>query len=92
MNMWELFREEFKKAFFANNVIYEAKLNFRELKQKGSIRAYVREFTTLTLQIPNLTDEDMLFHFLDGLQSGTGQSWSGDRSGLLMKPSRMPKP
>ena len=27
----------------------------------------MREFTTLTLQIPNLTDEDMLFHFLDGL-------------------------
>ena len=42
---------------------------FRELKQKGSIRAYVREFTSLTLQIPNLMDEDMLFHFLDGLQS-----------------------
>ena len=92
MNMWELFHEEFKKAFFPNNIIYEAKLKFRELKQKGSIRAYVREFATLTLQIPNLTDEDMLFHFLDGLQSGTERSWSGDRSGLLMKPSRRPKP
>ncbi|WMV38600.1 hypothetical protein MTR67_031985 [Solanum verrucosum] len=30
----------------------------------GSIRAYVKEFTTL--QIPNLKDEDMLFHFMDG--------------------------
>ena len=29
----------------------------------------MQEFTTLTLQIPNLTDEDMLFHFMDGLQS-----------------------
>ena len=69
MNTWEQFREEFKKAFFPYNVIYEAKRNFRELNQKGSIRAYVREFSTLTLQISNLTDEDMLFHLLDGLQS-----------------------
>ncbi|TMW90581.1 hypothetical protein EJD97_015520 [Solanum chilense] len=29
----------------------------------------VGEFKALTLQIRNLTDEDMLFHFIDGLQS-----------------------
>ena len=61
--------QRFKEGVLPNNVIYEAKRKFRELKQKGSIRAYVREFTSLTLQIPNLMDEDMLFHFLDGLQS-----------------------
>ncbi|XP_055835544.1 uncharacterized protein LOC129904040 [Solanum dulcamara] len=66
INIWEQFRDKFKKAF-PNNVIYEAKCRFRELKQTGSIRAYVKEFTTPTLQIPNLTDEDM-FHFMDGLQ------------------------
>ncbi|KAH0746915.1 hypothetical protein KY285_008572 [Solanum tuberosum] len=69
INTWEQFREDFKKAFFLNNVIYEAKRKFRELKQMGSVRAYVQEFTTLTLQIPNLTDDDMLFHFMDGLQN-----------------------
>ena len=50
-------------------MIYEAKREFMELKQPGSIHAYVRDFTTLTLHIPNLTDEDMLFHFMDGLQN-----------------------
>ncbi|XP_049394692.1 uncharacterized protein LOC125858983 [Solanum stenotomum] len=69
INPCEQFREEFKKAFFPNNVIYEVKRKFKELKQTESIRAYVKEFTTLTLQIPNLTDEDMLFHFMDGLQN-----------------------
>ena len=29
MNTWEQFREEFKKAFFPNNVIDEAKRKFR---------------------------------------------------------------
>ena len=47
--------------------MYEVKCKFWELKQKRSIRAYVKEFTTLMLQIPNLTDEDM-FPFMDGLQ------------------------
>ena len=65
---WEQFRVEFKKTFFSKNVIYEAKRKFRELKHTGSIHAYVQEFTILTLQIPNLTYEDMLFHFMDGLQ------------------------
>ncbi|XP_069148043.1 uncharacterized protein [Solanum lycopersicum] len=69
INTWEQFREEFKKAFFPNNIVYEVKRKFRELKQTGSIRAYVKEFTTLTLKIPNLTDEDILFHFMDGLQN-----------------------
>ena len=56
-----------QEGVLPNNVIYEAKCKFRKLKQKRSIHAYVREFTSLKLQIPNLTDEDMLFHFLDGL-------------------------
>lgn len=35
----------------------------------GSIRVYVKEFTIPILQIPNLIDEDMSFHFIDGLQN-----------------------
>ncbi|XP_069155658.1 uncharacterized protein [Solanum lycopersicum] len=67
LNTWEQFRVEFKKAFFPSNVVYEIKSKMRELRQKGSIRAYVREFTTLTFQIPNLRDDAALYYFLDGL-------------------------
>ena len=49
--------------------MYDIKHMFSELKQTGRILAYVKEFTTLTLQIPNLTDEEILFHFMDGLQN-----------------------
>ena len=65
INTWEESSKEFKKSFFSNNVVYEVKRKLRELKQMGSIWAIVKEFTTLTLQIPNLTYEDMLFHFMD---------------------------
>lgn len=68
IDIWEQFQTEFKKAFFPSNVIYEAKCKFKELKQTGNIRVYVKEFTTFPLQIPNLTDEDIMFHFMDRLQ------------------------
>ncbi|XP_010315837.2 uncharacterized protein [Solanum lycopersicum] len=69
INTWEQFREEFKKSFFPNNVVYKVKRKFRESKQTRSIWAYVKEFTTLTLQIPKLIDEDMMFYFMDRLQN-----------------------
>nr|GEX75869.1 hypothetical protein [Tanacetum cinerariifolium] len=39
-----------------------------KLKQPGTIREYVNEFTTLVLETPELSDQDSLFYFLDGLQ------------------------
>lgn len=42
---------------------------FRELKQTSSIKAYVKKFTTLIFQIPNLTYKSMMFHFMDNLQN-----------------------
>ncbi|XP_070047528.1 uncharacterized protein [Nicotiana tomentosiformis] len=69
ISTWDQFKAEFKRQFFPNNVLYEARRKLRELKQTGSIRVYVKEFTTLMLQIPNLTNDDLLFHFMDGLQN-----------------------
>lgn len=66
---WEQFKAEFKKAFYPNNVVQEARRKLRELRQRGSMKAYIKEFTTLTLQIPDLSDEVLLFFFTDGLQS-----------------------
>ncbi|XP_072083760.1 uncharacterized protein [Arachis hypogaea] len=65
---WEDFKRELKRQFFPENVVYEARKKLRELKHKSTISDYVKEFTTLTLQIPNLASEDALFFFIDGLQ------------------------
>lgn len=66
INTWEQLCEKFKKTLFLNNSIYEVKHKFRELKQTCNIRVYVKDFTTITLQISDLTNSDMLFHFIDG--------------------------
>ncbi|XP_070015822.1 uncharacterized protein [Nicotiana sylvestris] len=48
---WEKFKRELKKQFYPMNVVYEARQKLRELRQTATIREYVREFTTLMLQI-----------------------------------------
>lgn len=62
--------KKFKKALFTNNIVYEVKRKFCELKQTRSIQACVTEFTTLMLHISNLTNKDMPFNFMDRLQIG----------------------
>lgn len=40
-----------------------------ELKNPRNMQDHIKEFLTLALQIPNLTNDDLLFQFLDGLQN-----------------------
>ena len=39
------------------------------LKHTDSIREYVKEFSMLMLEIPNMFEEELLFNFMDNLQS-----------------------
>ncbi|GKE80525.1 putative retrotransposon gag domain, aspartic peptidase domain protein [Tanacetum coccineum] len=68
IDTWAEFVADFKKQFYLENAKNEAKSWLRKLKQSGTIREYVKEFTTLVLEILELSDQDSLFYFLDGLQ------------------------
>ncbi|GJV02082.1 putative retrotransposon gag domain, aspartic peptidase domain protein [Tanacetum coccineum] len=68
IDTWTEFVADFKNQFYPENAMNEAKSRLRKLKQSGTIREYVKEFTTLVLEIPKLFDQDSLFYFLDGLQ------------------------
>lgn len=49
----------------------EARPCLRRLKQTSSIRDYIYEFTTLMIEISNMSDNDSLFYFQDGLKDWT---------------------
>ncbi|XP_022864502.1 uncharacterized protein LOC111384459 [Olea europaea var. sylvestris] len=66
IDTWDEFKRELKRQFYPENVVYEARKKLRELKQKGTIRDYVKEFTTLMLQIPSMPEDVLLFYFMDG--------------------------
>ena len=65
---WEDFKREIKKQFYPKDVAYLARKNMRRLKHIGSIRNYVNEFSSLMLEIPNMTKEELLFNFMDNLE------------------------
>ena len=65
---WEDFKREIKRQFYPKVVAYLARKNMRRLKHTGSIRDYAKEFSSLMLEIPNMTKEDLLFNFMDNLQ------------------------
>ncbi|WKA11995.1 hypothetical protein VitviT2T_029436 [Vitis vinifera] len=70
---WEDFRREIKRQFYPEDVAYLARKNMRRLKHTGSIRDYVKEFSSLMLEIPNMTQEELLFNFMDNLQGWAKQ-------------------
>nr|XP_033512231.1 uncharacterized protein LOC117276917 [Nicotiana tomentosiformis] len=70
---WDQFKFELKRQFYPQNVVNEARRKLRELRQTTSISEYVKNFTKLILQIPNLESDDLLFTFIDGLQDWSRQ-------------------
>ncbi|KAJ9689560.1 hypothetical protein PVL29_014977 [Vitis rotundifolia] len=70
---WEDFKREIKRQFYPEDVAYLARKNMRHLKHTGSIRDYVKEFSSLMLEIPNMTEEELLFNFMDNLQGWAEQ-------------------
>lgn len=70
MNTWEDFKKELKLQFLPKNVEYLARRSLKHFKHTGSIRDYVKQFTTLLLGITDMSEKDKLFLFMDGLQLG----------------------
>ncbi|KAH9678962.1 Endonuclease [Citrus sinensis] len=68
IDTWNDFKQELRKQFALNNAEKEARVRLRRLKQSGSIQDYINEFTTLMLEINNMSDKDSLFYFQDGLK------------------------
>ena len=50
------------------NAAWMARLALKKLKHTGTVRDYVKEFTSLMLDICDMFEEDKLFNFLTGLQ------------------------
>ncbi|RVX18933.1 hypothetical protein CK203_007040 [Vitis vinifera] len=57
-----------QEQFYPEDVAYLARKNMRRLKHTRSIRDYVKEFSSLMLEIPNMTEKELLFNFMDNLQ------------------------
>ncbi|RVW29620.1 hypothetical protein CK203_100962 [Vitis vinifera] len=73
IDTWDAFKREIKRQFYPENVAYLARKSMKRLKNTGLIREYVKEFSMLMLEIPNMSEEELLFDFMDNLQSWAEQ-------------------
>ncbi|KAK3022577.1 hypothetical protein RJ639_047555 [Escallonia herrerae] len=68
INRWEEFKRELKRQFYSKSVEDLATINLRRLKQKGSIRECVKEYSTLMPEIPKMSERQRFCFFINGLQ------------------------
>ena len=65
---WETLKKELKDQFLPTNIAWVAREALKKLRHTGSVRDYVKELSSLMLDIKNKLEEDKLFNFMSGLQ------------------------
>ncbi|KAE8716635.1 Protein NRT1/ PTR FAMILY 3.1 [Hibiscus syriacus] len=65
---WEEFVGELNEHFYPKNDVLEARAKLKQLKHDRSILEYVKNFTEIKMQIPDLGESEGYFAFMDGLQ------------------------
>ncbi|XP_070057602.1 uncharacterized protein [Nicotiana tomentosiformis] len=68
LNTWVELKAAIRLQFFPKNVEYNARRKLHELRLTRSVRDYVREFSTLMLNIRDMGYKDKLFAFIEGLK------------------------
>ena len=65
---WETLKKELKDQFLPTNTAWVAKEAQKRLRHTGSVTDCVKEFSSLMLDIKNMSEEDKLFNFMSELQ------------------------
>ncbi|KAG6509174.1 hypothetical protein ZIOFF_034565 [Zingiber officinale] len=68
IDTWDRLKKEMKDQFLPGNTSWIARDGLKRLKQSSSVRDYVKEFSSLMLDIQNMSEEDKLYNFLYDLQ------------------------
>jgi retrotransposon gag protein len=64
---WEEFKEDFKRQFRPHDAAKVSMIKLRELKHSSTIKEYIKQFTTLVLEIDELSEATQLLYFIGGL-------------------------
>ena len=64
-----ILKMELKDQFLPCNSSWVTRESLRGVRHTGSVNDYVKEFSSLLLDIKDMSEEDKLFNFIDGLQN-----------------------
>ena len=65
---WETLKKESKDQFLHTNIAWVARESLKMLRHTGLVRDYVKEFSSLMLDMKNMLEKDKLFNFMFELQ------------------------
>ncbi|XP_015084310.1 uncharacterized protein LOC107027747 [Solanum pennellii] len=68
IDTWDKLIKEMRDQFLPSNASWLARDKLKRLRQTGSVREYIKEFTSVMLDIQNMSDEDKLHNFISGMQ------------------------
>ncbi|KAL0405981.1 UNVERIFIED_CONTAM: hypothetical protein Slati_3912000, partial [Sesamum latifolium] len=66
---WDVLKKELKDQFLPCNTSWLARESLRKLKHTGTVRDCMKKFSSLMLDVRDMSEEDKLFNFLSGLQT-----------------------
>jgi len=67
-NSWDVFVEKIKKQFQPINPVKIARDRLANLRQRTSVQEYTQRFYAITLDIPNITEEECIDKYVRGLK------------------------
>ncbi|KAK9699469.1 hypothetical protein RND81_08G175700 [Saponaria officinalis] len=68
MVKWDDFKKALKDQFYPMNTGFAARRKLKSLKHTTSIREYVKVFSACMLEIKDMSEDDRVFQFIDGLK------------------------
>ncbi|KAK9689724.1 hypothetical protein RND81_09G077300 [Saponaria officinalis] len=68
MDKWDDFKKALKDKFYPMNTGFAARRKLKSLKYTTSIREYVKAFSACMLEIKDMSEDDRVFQFIDGLK------------------------
>ncbi|XP_069152656.1 uncharacterized protein [Solanum lycopersicum] len=71
IEMWNKLIKEMRDQFIPSNASWLARDKLKRLRQTGSVREYIKEFTSMMLDIQNMSNDDKLHNFISGMQGWT---------------------
>ncbi|XP_075111336.1 uncharacterized protein LOC142181743 [Nicotiana tabacum] len=69
IDTWNKIRKEMKDQFLPKNASWLARDRLKRLRQTRSICDYIKEFTSLMLDIQNMLEDNKLHNFISGMQA-----------------------
>ncbi|KAI8815692.1 uncharacterized protein EV422DRAFT_572508 [Fimicolochytrium jonesii] len=86
---WEAFKEGLRTRFIPANAEEHALLALERLTQTGSIDEYYQKFSTLLLEVPEMTDKQACCAFRKGLRQGIQRLLAANPTSLTMSPAEL---